>query len=159
MHTRRGIDAFVVNICMEGIIPCAGLVQVTGADGKAQFRNDVAVTTERNVVVSEHKTERRVGLFTYLKRDYAELKWHNAQTLRAELRKWGCKDYRNQRDRGIEFPPIAELRKNVEKRFGPMEWPAEITDWGDTDEMTPAPATEVVVLDTEPKPSRFSGLT
>ena len=49
-----------------------------------------------------------------------------AKTLKEE---WGCKTWKSGYRRGIEFPPLLELRAMFDRRHGPQDWPADVVDW------------------------------
>ena len=42
--------------------------------------------------------------------------------IKRELRDWGCSNFNRNGKRGLDFPPLPELRRLFEKRYGPQDW-------------------------------------
>jgi hypothetical protein len=114
-RTRRGIDAFIEEICHDGRLPCA--------DGMCP---DVASTSGE-----EHK--RGFDYYIRIKRanDFGHL---TPIQVKDELKKkWGCKTIRESagaRRTGVRFPPLPELRQMFEDEHGHVEWQAaDVEEW------------------------------
>jgi hypothetical protein len=117
---RRGVDGLVENICSTGRVPCEhwkwpGYTITSGKEfGKGFY---VYIDNHRDKELSPF------GALTVIKR---------------LIREWGCHATGPKRDphhtdkriSGLQWPPLAELRDNFVKRFGPQEWlHPEPTEW------------------------------
>jgi hypothetical protein len=102
-HSRRGVDALVETIAHESQLPCA-----------ASDRPDVAVTN------GEAKRE---GFWHHAKTTVPDLRYRNSHSLIPELRDdWGCEAYKSGNIRGVQFPPLEELRQRFDAKHGPQPW-------------------------------------
>jgi Family of unknown function (DUF5906) len=113
-RTRRGIDAFIEEVCHAGRLPCA--------DG---VYPDVAITSgEENGRGFDHYIRTRMT---------HELRHLTPLQVKNELKKWSCKPFRESngaRRTGVRFPPLAELRQSFSEKHGGVEWEAaDIEEW------------------------------
>src|SRR5262249_54754231 len=109
-HSRRGIDALIEHIAYEGVLPAADT-----------YKHDVAITTG--------ETEGK-GFYAAIKLIGQDLKFTSSIVIATTLNKdWGCKSWKSGNRRGIEFPPLAELRELFDRKHGPQDWPP-IDAWG-----------------------------
>jgi Family of unknown function (DUF5906) len=109
-HSRRGIDRLVENIAHSGVLP-----------SNHPLHPNVAVTS------GEEKDE---GFYCAARRLAPDLKHLSSRGIAEALRKhWSCRAWKSGYQRGIEFPPIAELRALFDRRHGAQVWPDEISDW------------------------------
>jgi Family of unknown function (DUF5906) len=109
-HSRRGIDRLVENIAHSGVLPSSH-----------PLHPNVAVTS------GEEKEE---GFYCAARRLAPDLRHSGSRVITMALRNhWGCKSWKSGYQRGIEFPPLAELRALFDRRHGAQEWFAEISDW------------------------------
>ena len=108
-HSRRGIDRLVEILAHEGVLPAVHPVLL-----------DVAVTT------GEAKGE---GFYAQAKALVPDLKFPSSVVINAALKNWGCKPWRAHGVRGIQFPPLKELRDAFDKRHGKQTWPDD-EEWG-----------------------------
>jgi Family of unknown function (DUF5906) len=109
-HSRRGVDALVEHVAYEGEL----------FEAHPSYP-DIAITSEG---------QDRKGFFKAAQSMFPDLKhctWIIAsRTLKDE---WGCEPWRSSTQRGIKFPPLAELREKFDRKHGAQQWdPAE--DWG-----------------------------
>src|SRR5262249_9993909 len=109
-HSRRGIDALIEHIAYEGVLPAADT-----------YKHDVAITTG--------ETEGK-GFYAAIKSIVQDLKFTSSIVIATTLNKdWGCKPWKSGHRRGIEFPPLPELRELFDRKHGPQDWPP-IDAWG-----------------------------
>ena len=108
-HSRRGIDLLVEHLARDGQLPCANLTFPNVAVTSGEADNKGFYVAARNLVPDlKHTASTVVG--RHLKED------------------WGCTPWRGHDQRGITFPPLAELRARFNKKHGPQSWP-EAADW------------------------------
>jgi hypothetical protein len=63
------------------------------------------------------------------------LKRLNDQILAAHLKKWGCEPWKNTKQRGWEFLPLAACRARWEKKYPGWAWEhPDINEWQSHDE-------------------------
>jgi Family of unknown function (DUF5906) len=114
-RTRRGVDAFIEEICHDGRLPCA--------DGMCP---DVASTSGE---------EYGRGFDHYIRTKRANDFGHLTPIqVKDELKKkWCCKTIREStgaRRKGVRFPPLLELRRMFEDEHGHVEWQAaDVEEW------------------------------
>ena len=112
-YSRRGIDRLVENLAYDGILPCTA-----GSDPS------VTITT------GEDKGE---GFYPAARKLSPDLKHLSSKIIAVSLQKdWGCIRWKSGYQRGIRFPPLADLRDRFDKRHGKQEWPIESgpAEWG-----------------------------
>ena len=109
-RSRRGVDRLIEIVAHSGILPAGDVTHP-----------NVAITT------GEDKGE---GLYCGARSMVPELKHDSsivvAKTLKDE---WACKSWKSGYRRGIEFPPLAWLRAQFDRKHGPQEWPSDVQDW------------------------------
>jgi hypothetical protein len=109
-HTRRGVDQLVERLAHDGILPSAYLANP-----------HIAVTTGE---------DRGEGFYPAARRFAPDLKYINSIIIsRVLTAQWGCKGWHSGNQRGIEFPPLQQLRSLFDQRHGKQVWPP-IEDWG-----------------------------
>jgi hypothetical protein len=109
-HSRRGIDRLVEILAETGILP----------SGHRTYA-EVAVTT------GEEKGD---GFYCNARALAPDLKHDSSIIISATLKKhWKCESWKSGNQRGIKFPPLAELRKLFDERHGRQVWAAADTDW------------------------------
>jgi hypothetical protein len=122
--SRRGIDAFIELICREGQLP------VSGPKANICYTGDRTVDVQEDVGgFTNHRTEFREGLWSYLKKQYRELWYSNPPHMLRQLEAWGCAPWSSGARRGVQFPPLKELRAAFVKKWGATEWPDDVVDW------------------------------
>jgi hypothetical protein len=108
-RSRRGVDALVEHMAFEG-----QLLETH------DLYADVAVVTERG----------GRGFFKAAQSvapDLRHLHWIVVQrTLKEE---WGCTPWHSGNLRGLQFPPLRELRARFDARHGPQAWEDPDADW------------------------------
>ena len=109
-ESLTGIDALIAILVRDGGLPYP-----------ASGRPDVCVTS------GEDKGE---GLWAYAKRVIPSLHHTTAHHMAKRLRdEWGCTHFRSSPIRGMQFPPLVELRARFCERYcQPNEWGSE--GWG-----------------------------
>jgi hypothetical protein len=122
-YSRKGVDGLVEQLCSEGLVPCAFVLDwpdfSIAADGSLYHEKGF------DTFISTHP-DRDL-------RNFGALRVKN--TLRKE---WGCttgtsaRKYHNDRlIHGVQWPPLKELRAKFEQRHGPQEWlQSDLEDWG-----------------------------
>ena len=100
--SRRGIDQFIEIVASQGELPCAHA-------GHA----NIAITSGE---------ERGEGFYAASKKLVRDLGYSSAEVISRALKDWGCKKWRDAARRGIEFPPLGDLRKMFDERHGAQEW-------------------------------------
>jgi hypothetical protein len=119
---RSGIDAFIEDICMSGIIPCSAsdqdpTVAATGAR-EGMSRNGDKVFSK--------------GLELFLKATYPALAYSTPMQIRtAMVKDWKWSAWHHSTARGLRAPPLPELRALFDEKWGPQNWPSEIRFWGE----------------------------
>jgi hypothetical protein len=109
-HSRRGVDLVIEHLAHEGILPCSDA-------------SDSAVT----ITTGEEKDE---GFYPAARKIAPDLKRQSSQRIVGALtREWGCKRWRETYRRGIQFPPLAELRDLFDRKHGKQEWSGP-SEWG-----------------------------
>jgi hypothetical protein len=110
VNTLHGVDALVVAIAHDGVLPCA-----------RYNKPNVAVTA------GEAKGE---GFWAYAKRTVHDLRYTHCRAIMSELDKYGCRRAgRADGMRGVAFPPLAELRATIDCKLWPQDWDDQ-ADWG-----------------------------
>jgi hypothetical protein len=109
-YSRRGIDALIEHVCSEGEL----------FEGHGIYPN-IAITSERD----DHK-----GFFREAQSRFPDLK-HTTWIVvsRALKEEWGCTPWKTNHLRGIQFPPLRELRDRFDKKFGAQDWERPDDDW------------------------------
>ena len=92
-QSRRGIDQLIEHLCHGGTLP------------GAQIYPDIAITT------GEEKNE---GFYFHAKVIAPELKYKGSVVIARQLKDWGCEPWKSGYQRGLRFPPLAELRQRFE---------------------------------------------
>jgi hypothetical protein len=109
-HSRRGIDRLIEIIAHDGALP----------SGHAYLAN-VAITSG---------AEKGEGFYAEAQTLVPDLKHMSSVLIGKKLRgDWGCLDWRESRRRGLEFPPLSELRARFEAKHGEQDWPEAGTEW------------------------------
>src|SRR5262249_33401144 len=62
------------------------------------------------------------GFISWAKRMVRSLGHMTGSAIKRELRDWGCSNFNRNGKRGLDFPPLPELRRLFEKRYGPQDW-------------------------------------
>ena len=102
-YSIRGTDALIKHLCGEGIL----------LDVHDRYAH-IAVTTGE----SERK-----GFYASARRVVPDLGRMLSQTIAEELcREWGCKMWKSNSARGIEFLALSDLRQRFEAKYGPQDW-------------------------------------
>jgi hypothetical protein len=112
-YSRRGIDRLVEILAHDGILPCT--------DG-----SDPSIT----ITTGEDKGE---GFYPAARKLSPDLKHLSSKIIAVSLQKdWGCIRWKSGYQRGMRFPPLADLRDRFDKRHGKREWPIEPgpAEWG-----------------------------
>ena len=103
-HTRRGIDRLVEQIAHQGMLPSVHAIYP-----------NIAVTTGE---------EERKGFYHQARELVPDLKHDGSIVIINKLKEeWGCEPWKSGNQRGIKFPPLAELRAFFDKKHGPQSWP------------------------------------
>jgi hypothetical protein len=111
-HSRRGIDRLIENVSHSGVLPAAH-------------------TNHPNIAVTTGE-ENGDGFYPRARALAPELKFDSSIIIHNALKHdWKCETWKSGCQRGVKFPPLAELRALFDKRHGPQEWP-EIADWGES---------------------------
>jgi hypothetical protein len=102
-YSRRGVDQLIEIIAHDGDLPCAhsslANVAVTGGEGDGR------------------------GFYAAAKKMVPDLRYLSSSAISQALREtWGCARWRSAQQRGIEFPPLKELRAKFDRHHGPQEW-------------------------------------
>jgi hypothetical protein len=109
-HSRRGIDRLVETIAHEGALPAAHFdrpdVALTGGEDKGQGFYGAARS-----LVPDLRHMSSIGIAKALRED------------------WGCFPWRGNNQRGLWFPPLAELRKLFDQKHGGQAWPDDEDGW------------------------------
>ena len=109
-YSRRGIDSLVETIAHDGVVPASD----------ANMPN-IAITS------GEDHDE---GFYCRARALVPDLKFIRSTMIARTLKEsWGCHSWKSGYRRGIEFPPLDELRARFDDRHGRQEWP-EVEDWG-----------------------------
>src|SRR5262249_26557911 len=112
--SRRGMDRLIEIIAYDGVVPAIDSIGP-----------NVAITT------GEDKGE---GFYHAAKTLVPDLKHLASIGIAKALRKdWGCNEWHRGYRRGIEFPPLRELRDLFDKKHGKQDWP-NIEEWGTANE-------------------------
>jgi hypothetical protein len=111
--TRRGIDRLIEQIAHDGRLPSAHTVHV-----------NVAVTTGE---------EDLKGFYHHARTLVPDLRYDSSIVIASKLKdEWGCGPWKSGYQRGITFPPLAELRARFDAKHGPQDWPGA-SDGGGVD--------------------------
>lgn len=116
----RGVDSLVATLCHEGSLPSR----------YSSERPNIALTTGE---------EDGRGFYHYVKATVPDLKLKTGLFIGNALRAkpWNCKPWRSKSARGLEFPPLAELREAFVVKHGPQAWQhPHVEEWsqGGTDD-------------------------
>jgi hypothetical protein len=110
-YSRRGIDQLIEIIAHDGALP-----------NVHEKIPHVAITTGE---------ERCRGFWAAARSLVADLKYRSSPVMMRELRdKWSCAAWKSHSRRGVEFPPLFELRQMFDRRHGPQTWSEPTADWG-----------------------------
>ena len=102
-YSIRGTDALIQHLCGEGLL----------LDVHDRYAH-IAITTGESD---------RKGFYVSARRVVPDLSRMLSQTIAEELcREWGCKMWKSNNMRGIEFPALSDLRKRFEAKYGPRDW-------------------------------------
>ena len=109
--TLRGVDALIHLVATEGKLECLE----TGTKPPA-----VVTTGEGN----------GTGFISWARRAIRSL-YHEStpEIKRALIEEWGCKDFSRNGKRGLDFPPLKDLRATFDGRYGPVEWMNPEAEW------------------------------
>ena len=109
--TRNGVDALVEVLANEGRLPCVH-----------KELPHVAVTTGE---------QRNEGFWQWAKDNIPGLKHLSSRALVGRLcKEWNCTRWHAGSQRGIAFPPLADLRAAFDAKHGKQEWDfADLKDW------------------------------
>jgi hypothetical protein len=109
-ESLHGMDALVADLANAGRLP-------------------YPVTGKPNICSSLGEAE-GAGLWAYAKRLVPELRFKIARLIMRRLREdWGCESWHVGNERGVEFPPLAELRQTYAAKYGPQRWDTDDADW------------------------------
>lgn len=118
-YSRKGIDLLVEKACHEARVPCQGLpgYSVCSRWGDRRERESF------DDFIDHHPDN--------------ELKRMQALMVKRRLAKeWGCKGGDAARKtvagwhvHGLVWPPLADLRKKFEEKYGKQQWTCEATEW------------------------------
>jgi hypothetical protein len=107
-----GVDALVEALAIEGRLPYA-----------RQGSPHIALTT------GERRGE---GFWQWMKDEFRDLQYLNSRTILGQLKEWGCTRWHAGSQRGIAFPPLADLRAAFDAKHGTQKWDfEELKDWSD----------------------------
>jgi hypothetical protein len=110
-RSRRGVDALIEHMTFEG-----QLLETH------DLYADVAVVTERG---ADHK-----GFFAVAKVIAPDLRHQQWVVVQKALKgEWGCKPWHSGNLRGLQFPPLPELRAKFDARHGAQAWEDPDGDW------------------------------
>jgi hypothetical protein len=107
-YSRRGIDLLIEVIASQAALP----------DPHSIYPN---------VVITSGEDKGR-GFYCSARRLVPDLKHRSSIIIAKELAKWGCKPWKDSRLRGIEFPPLQEVRQRFDQRHGAQTWPT-VDEW------------------------------
>src|SRR5262245_27194273 len=109
-RSRRGVDRLIEMVAQGGTLPSAD----------PTYPN-VAITT------GEDKGE---GFYCGARSMVPELRHESSIVVAKALKDdWDCKTWKSGYRRGIEFPPLLELRAIFDRKHGPQDWPTDVLDW------------------------------
>jgi len=110
-RSRRGVDRLIEMIAHDGALPSSHV---------SKF--NVAVTS------GEEKGE---GFYYQARKLVPELKHESTIIIARTLhREWGCQRWKSTHQRGLEFPPLADLRRLFDKKHGTQDWDHLDAEWG-----------------------------
>ena len=109
-HSRRGVDSLIEIVAHAGILPAAH-----------SHHPNVAVTSGE---------ENGDGFYPKARSLAPDLKYASSVVIAAALKGWGCKAWKSGNLRGIEFPPLKELRDDFDRKHGRQAWETDDRDWG-----------------------------
>jgi hypothetical protein len=108
----RGVDALVGTLLADGCLPFP-----------ASGHPDVCLTTG---------DAEGVGLWAYARKVIPSLRHDTPHSMARVLReKWSCERWKSGPQRGVKFPPLADMRQAFAAKYGKQKWdgdPGE--DWG-----------------------------
>jgi hypothetical protein len=109
-YSRRGIDSLVEHIAHNGLL-------LSALGGQPH----IAVTSGE---------DEGIGFYAKAKALVPDLKRLSSIVITRRLKEdWGCKSWKTDYQRGLAFPPLAELRATFDRKHGAQDWP-EVDDWG-----------------------------
>lgn len=113
-QSRKGVDQLVEGLAHHGVLPGSA----------ASAYSNVAITTGE---------DRGEGFYAAARKLVPDLRFLSSVRIFNKLRDdWGCQPWKSGYQRGLLFPPLAELRHRFDKQHGSQKWPP-MADWG-TDE-------------------------
>jgi hypothetical protein len=110
-ESLHGVDALVAMLASAGALPypASGKPSICSTLGEADG----------------------TGLWAYAKKVVPDLRYRSSRLIMKHLREdWGCKGWHRMTERGVEFPPLAELRQAFVAKYGTCEWDTPSTEWG-----------------------------
>jgi hypothetical protein len=113
--SRRGVDQLIEILAHEGEL------------SNAHEKNPrIAVTTGE---------DRGQGFWASARKLVPELKYRSTPVIASELKEnWGCRPWKSHGRRGVEFPPLRELRQMFDIRHGSQVWSDPTVDWNQQDD-------------------------
>jgi hypothetical protein len=133
LQSLEPLDAWVLGLLEDGMLP----------EGEGVELPNVALSRSKPDFDGRNP---RNGLYDLARQQHPKLKYMDDQVLAAQLKRWGCKPWRNSQARGWEFPPLAELRVLWERKYPGWKWRhPDLTDWQDDDNTS---------FDTNPKKAK-----
>lgn len=110
-HSRRGVDRLIEMVAHSGILPSADTT-----------RPHIAITS------GEEKGE---GFYCGARNMVPDLRHESSIVVAKTLTDyWGCGNWHSGYQRGIKFPPLADLRVKFDQKHGTQVWPTDIKEWG-----------------------------
>lgn len=107
MLSRKGVDRLVEIIAHDGILPCCDTHRPHIAITSGEARGEGFYAHAKKLEKSLARYGVSIQIATKLKKD------------------WGCSPWHSGSIRGIEFPPLDELRTMFDRRHGKQDWPVE----------------------------------
>jgi Family of unknown function (DUF5906) len=103
-HTRRGVDRLIEIVAYDGKLPAPHSVYP-----------NIAVTTGE---------ENGEGFYAKARSLAPDLKHDSSIVIGAALKsEWGCRPWKSGNLRGLQFPPLKELRVAFDRKHGGQAWP------------------------------------
>jgi hypothetical protein len=107
--SRRGVDLLIEVIASSGVLPNAD-------------------PAHPNVAITSGESEGR-GFYRAARTLAPDLKHRGSIVIARELTKvWRCAPWKDRSRRGIEFPPLGDLRALFDERHGEQDWP-DMDEW------------------------------
>jgi len=126
IRSLNPLDAWVLEFVETGVLPASD-----GVDRPCRALSHTEPDFDQR--------NPRNGLLDLARERHLALRYVDDQVLTNHLRKWGCWPWRNNTQRGWEFPPLAECRAKWEERYPGWQWRhPDLTDWQEDDIDQPA---------------------